>query len=224
MSIYDSHITKEQFNYVMDAWYAPNVDKRDPNKEKNIIIGTLIENIEDLKDFCYNPDLITLFLLPVAFVEIFLISLPFSLFKRLSKYYKIPLRNYVEDYKLDKTKSVEKTESNNINVCIKQREKSGTLKDQYCPDKEKKNRRAEALINLRKHLFTNNFTLKVKKLPNGYYTFYNMNRILSNVFPELISLKTDFLSGAEWIENLNIEELEEKIKGMLQINIKIVYS
>ena len=78
-------------------------------------------------------------------------------------------------------------------------------------------------MHIRKYLFINNFTLEAKKLPNGCYTFYDMNKALSNVFPELISLKTDFLSGAEWIENLNIEELEKELKELYQVNVSIVF-
>ena len=128
------------------------------------------------------------------------------------------------EFKLDRNSNVyvNLTDENRLTSNVEKREKLGTLKDKFCPDKDNKNYKASLINDLRKYLFTNNFTLKVKKLPNGCYTFYDKNKTLNILFPELVNLKGDFFSGTNWIENLDIEELENRIKKLLQVDVSIL--
>ena len=96
------------------------------------------------------------------------------------------------------------------------------MKDKYNTNKEDKKEKANTINNLRKYLYSNKFTLKAKKLPNGCITFYELNNDLNTIFPETIKVKKDFFSGTTYIENLNVEELEKKLKNLLQVEVKIV--
>ena len=129
------------------------------------------------------------------------------------------------EFKLDRNSNVciDLTDEDRLTSNVEKREKLGTLKDRFCPDKEKKNERAEALMDLRNLVYSNNFELRYKKLSNSKLTFTNwVNELLAKAVPDSVKLKKNLLSEESWVEILDLDELKEELRKLYQVNVKIL--
>ena len=195
------------------------VEKREPNQESLIIEGAIVELLNDLNNIYYDGKGVLYF---ISLLYDIFYYIPKVIKGRLKTYYSKPLFIPEEEYKLDRGVNSREVGTYGADMNLIQRERRNSLKDKYNTNKEDKEGRAKTINSLRKHLYSNKFTLKAKKLPNGCVTFHELNNDLSTIFPELITLKKDFFSGTTWIEDLNAEELKKKLKNLLQIEVKIV--
>ena len=126
-----------------------------------------------------------------------------------------PKVNYTETYKLDK--HVQENDKNEVvSRALRKREESNTLKDKYNPNKEE---RANTINNLRKYLYSNKFTLKGTYLDTEHVTFFdfNIHESLKLIFPNEIEIS----DNSSYIKLKNVEELEKKLKNLLQVEVKI---
>ena len=90
---------------------------------------------------------------------------------------------------------------------LENREKQGTLSDNYCPDKKKKASRAEVINSLRKYLYQNNLTLKCNKIENKLTFGSDIDNSLKYIFNNL--------------DLTDIEIIKNKLKQLYQMNVSI---
>ena len=207
---YDIQVSETENNIYRDSNIISNIFKLAQGVHK-----TILDTSGDYRGFWF------IILYPIL---MFLCVIPRGLFYVVRELKK-PKFDYEKEFKL--TRNIQKDILNNDDVTtlnVQMREKTNTLKDKYNLNRNNKNYKANTINNLRKYLYSNKFTLKAKKLPNGCVTFYELNNDLNTIFPETIKVKKDFFSGITYIEDLNVEELEKKLKGLLQINLNVSIS
>ena len=197
------------------------VEKREPNQESLIIEGAIVELLNDLNYIFYDGKGVLYFISLLYYIFYYI---PKVIKGRLKTYYSRPLFIPEEEYRLDRGINSREVGTYGADMNLIQRERRNSLKDKYNTNKEGKEEKANAINTIRKYLYSNKFTLKAKKLPNNNLTFYELNTSIQLTFPELVTLKKDFFSGTTWIENLNVEELEKKLKNLLQINLNVSIS
>ena len=222
---------------------------------------TQIENYPEviqgiISDEFYNLNLIyentgifmKLFIYPICVIHELLIDIPVRIYKVLSKNAKKPKFNPEEAYKLDRSKDVNGRGLNNIDYCIKKREEYNSLNDNYCPDKNKKATKVQAISSLRKYLYQNNFILKVNEVHRSMSFDFNEDLkstfgkdILESVFGEKeLNSNLEITFGKDINEALSIilpniislknnyveikgslKILEEKLSQLVQEEVKI---
>ena len=103
-----------------------------------------------------------------------------------------------------------------IAKAIRRREEQGTLVDSYCPDKNKKATKVQAISSLRKYLYQNNFILKANEINKNITFGKDINEALSIIFPNIIVLKNSFIE----IKG-GCKVIEEKLSQLTQEEVKI---
>lgn len=126
------------------------------------------------------------------------------------------------EFKLDRNSNVyvDLTKEDALVSNVEKREKLGTLRDKYDLNKEEKIRKANAINLLRKHVYSNNFMLKGTLLDKDCVTFFDSD---INYGVSLIT-NTQVSENHSFIEVKDVKELEEKIKRVLQIEVKVTLS
>lgn len=108
---------------------------------------------------------------------------------------------------------------------VEMREKSNTLKDVYTSDKEEKVTKADAINLLRKEIYTNNMKLAGRFISDDVVTFGNeLNEALELVFPNLVKLKTAFLTEGSLIEIKDRNSLQKEVSKLLHEDVNIFLS
>lgn len=188
-------LTPEIQQYILEARYAPCMEKRQPNKEKEIIIGTILEHLHRL-DLIYHDGKGILYI--ISLIVTLLVEVPECVIHRLNNYYSKPLFIPEEAYKLDNSK-VESTDSR-----IKLREKYGSLKNQYNVDNK-----AEDLKAVRKYLYINGLRLE-GTIQNSHITFgKEADSLLRKVIPNYSKIKSGDI-------------IESKLKELYQEDINVI--
>ena len=132
-----------------------------------------------------------------------------------------PKLNYEEEYKLNRNSQKFLLEDDiDIAHDVQIREESNTLKDKYNTNKEDKKEKAKAINTIRKYLYSNKFTLKGTYLDTEHVTFFdfNIHDSLKLIFPNEIEIS----NNSSYIKIKDVEELEKKLKNLLQVEVKIV--
>ena len=188
-------LTPEIQQYIFEATYAPCMEKRQPNKEREIVIGTILEHLHRL-DLIYHDGKGLLYL--ISLIVTLLVEVPECIICRFNNYYSKPLFKPEEAYRLGNFR-VENTDS-----CIKLREKYGSLKNQYNVDNK-----AEDLKAVRKYLYINGLRLE-GTIKNSYITFgKEADSLLRKVIPNYSKIKSGDI-------------IENKLKELYQEDINVI--
>jgi len=124
-----------------------------------------------------------------------------------------------EMFKLDN--NVEDDGACNQNLV--RREYFRQLSDQLNPDKEEKNLKANYINDIRKCLYSNSMKLEGTKILNNLFTFGNeINEALSSLYPNIVSIKSSFLSRGTCVTIKDINSLQNEISKLLHENIEII--
>ena len=208
--------------------YAKDRDYRDPN-----FYETFLGYLKGYHEFYYyeiikNEDfgiIIGLILYPLFLVVDF--------FERWIPYYTSEMAKpiYSPYDKLDRNTQLRSnqfvefvTNENNeivdrravIATSIRNRENQGTLVDSYCPDKNKKAIKVQAISSLRKYLYKNNFILKANEIGENVTFGKDINEALSIILPNKVVLKNNCIEITS-----GYKVIEEKLSQLIQEDVKI---
>ena len=177
--------------------------ERELNKEELIITGSVLEKIQDLNCIYYDDKGSLAYFISLLYIILY--SIPALISRRLVKYYSHPVFKPEESYKIDKQKNGTKE----MIAYVKQREKYDSLNDQFNSNRKEKANKAEAINNLRRHLFINRLRLK-GTYKNSKVTFGNeIDGLLKKVIVNYSNIKSP-------------DVLEGKLKEIYQQDIKVV--
>ena len=103
-----------------------------------------------------------------------------------------------------------------VATSIRNREEQGTLVDSYCPDKNKKAIKVQAISSLRKYLYKNNFILRANEIGENITFGKDINEALGIVFSGIITVKNNCIEITG-----GYKVIEKKLSHLIQEEVKI---